>query len=652
MLESCCSSITPKINQGHITYCWTVYNGLVILENTIYDPGTARPINGQSVTDPFPGNIIPMSRHHRSPEDPEFLPHADQQRSGEQLESGYKNPTFIYIPRFKLDHNFTERHHLSFFYSENRIDHYVNPDGLPIPVTQLRPEYERNRTMRLNYDFTVTPSLILHMGAGYVMYRSPDVAALGVLEYDAPGQLGLYGGIPNNFADPNITATGFPRMSGTSTGGYGMNLPLGPSNANKYAVDKPTGVLNVTWVRGNHTLKTGADWRIDAYRDRNVRGTQGIWTFDNTETGLPYLGSGSTGGGNLGSGYADFLLGLATSASVETPQDPQYRKTSWSLFLQDTWKVSRKLTLTYGMRWDLQNAWREIHDRIAEFSPTTPNPSVGGLLGATIYAGYGAGRCNCEFTSAYPYAIRPRLGVAYQIDSKTVFRAGWGLTYGTTSNSNYISNTSDSGRRLDWVQLDLVCSARLRTARRYLRPGFALYPGANVSDFPKRRNRSVPRAAEQPAVLDRSERWPAAAHQSMEYRFAAPVHGVPDAGGRLCRQSGRLAAGQQPGRPERSDAANSGRTRPEPFEFREPVASVIDLCVGQATSRRFQRSVCGLPDGVLAGAGPPSVSAVHQHTRWIGRRREMSGTTHYRPRRPCASGTGCMRSMRSRGKKN
>ena len=42
------------------------------------------------------------------------------------------------------------------------------------------------------------------MGAGYVMYRSPDVAALGVLEYDAPGQLGLYGGIPNNFADPNI----------------------------------------------------------------------------------------------------------------------------------------------------------------------------------------------------------------------------------------------------------------------------------------------------------------------------------------------------------------------------------------------------------------------------------------------------------------
>ena len=283
------------------------------------------------------------------------------------------------------------------------------------------------------------------MGVGYVMYRSPDVAALGVLEYDAPGQLGLYGGIPNNFANPSITATGFPRINGLSTNGYGMTLSMGPSNANKYAVDKPTAVLNITWVRGSHTYKMGADWRIDAYRDRNVRGTQGIWTFDNSMTGLPYLGATSVNGGQLGSGYADFLLGLATSASVQTPQDPQYRKTSWSLFVQDAWKVTRKLTVTYGIRWDLQNAWREIWDRIGAFSPTTPNPSAGGLPGAVIYAGDGPGRCNCEFTSAYPYAIQPRLGVAYQIDSKTVFRAGWGLTSGTTANSNYISNTSILG---------------------------------------------------------------------------------------------------------------------------------------------------------------------------------------------------------------
>ena len=110
-----------------------------------------------------------------------------------------------------------------------------------------------------------------------------------------------------------------------------------------------------------------------------------------------------------------------------------------------------------------------------------------------------------------------------------------------------------------------------------------MYPttlNAGIVPFPGQLN--------SPAVLDRSERWPAAAHQSMEYWFAAPVHAELHAGGRLCRQSGRLAAGQQPGRRERSDAADSGRTRPEPFEFRESVASVIDFCVGEAPSRRFQ----------------------------------------------------------------
>ena len=91
--------------------------------------------------------------------------------------------------------------------------------------------------------------------------------------------------------------------------------------------------------------------------------------------------------------------GLGDSAAVQTPQDPQFRKTSWSLFAQDTWKVTRKLTFTYGVRWDRQGAADEIHQRLAEFSPTTMNPTVG-LLGATIYEGNGAGRCNCSFTNS------------------------------------------------------------------------------------------------------------------------------------------------------------------------------------------------------------------------------------------------------------
>ena len=424
----------------------TDVTGAAIKENTIYDPATAYSYNGNSVTTPFPNNTIPMSRISPvASKIQNFIPVPTNGSLVNNWNQQYPNPTSVYIPSFKLDQNISDKHHVSFYYLENHFIHQVSLDGLPVPITTLRPEFESHHTLRLNYDYNVKPTLIVHMGAGFIMYRGPDIAALGVLEYDAPGQLGLYGGIPNNFANPNIYATGFPKITGTSTGGYGMTLGMGPANANKYTLDKPTAVLNVTWVRGSHTYKMGADWRIDAYRDRNVRGTQGIWTFDNSMTGLPYLGATSIGGGNLGSGYADFLLGLATSGSVQTPQDPQYRKTSWSLFVQDQWKASRKLTLSYGIRWDLQNAWREIWNRIAEFSPTAPNPAVGGLPGATIYDGDGPGRCNCQFTSAYPFAIQPRLGGAYQIDSKTVFRAGWGLTYGSTSDGNYISNTSIIG---------------------------------------------------------------------------------------------------------------------------------------------------------------------------------------------------------------
>ena len=66
------------------------------------------------------------------------------------------------------------------------------------------------------------------------------------------------------------------------------------------------------------------------------------------------------------------------------------------------------------------------------FGPTVSNPSAGGLLGGMVYEGYGAGRCNCKFTNTYPLAIGPRLGVAYKINAKTVFRGGWGLVYGGT----------------------------------------------------------------------------------------------------------------------------------------------------------------------------------------------------------------------------
>ena len=140
-------------------------------------------------------------------------------------------------------------------------------------------------------------------------------------------------------------------------------------------------------------------------------------------------------------GYASFLLGAVASASAKAVQDPQWRKNAWALYIQDNWKITRKLTLDLGLRWDLQGLGHEIWWRNSMFGPTIPNPSAGNRPGAVVYEGYGTGRCNCQFTSTYPYAVGPRIGAAYQINAKTVFRAAWGIAYGPGPNWWYITNS-------------------------------------------------------------------------------------------------------------------------------------------------------------------------------------------------------------------
>jgi hypothetical protein len=260
-----------------------------------------------------------------------------------------------------------------------------------------------------------------------------QLALNSVTQYDAVGQLGLVGSATN--------PAGFPRLTGLSSAFGGVSVSLGPANINHYYEEKPTAVASATWIRNSHTYKIGGEWRKDAFTDRNTRGSQGVYNFSNIESGLPSTNGQNLNGGAVGFPYASFLLGAVDTASLTSPQDPQVRKTALGLFLQDTWKVNRRLTLDYGIRWDLQSALSELHNRFSELGPTVPNPSAGGLPGAVIYDGYGPGRCNCSFATTYPYAVGPRLGIAYQIDKKTVFRAGWGIVYGQTPQYNFITNT-------------------------------------------------------------------------------------------------------------------------------------------------------------------------------------------------------------------
>lgn len=123
--------------------------------------------------------------------------------------------------------------------------------------------------------------------------------------------------------------------------------------------------------------------------------------------------------------YASFLLGQVDDIEISPNTQTKTGNYSLGLYAQDSWKVTRRLTLDYGLRYDFQTYLKEEHGRMPVASFNTINPTVG-LPGAEIYEA----TCNCQFSHNYPFAFGPRLGAAYQIDSKTVLRAGAGVTDG------------------------------------------------------------------------------------------------------------------------------------------------------------------------------------------------------------------------------
>ena len=408
-----------------------------IIENTIYDPAGNHTVSGLVSRNPFPGNIIPTSRL-----DPvalniqKLIPVPSRAGQVNNWLQDFSGKTGAKLFTTKIDHGFTSNAKLAFYYSHKISNGWTQPDSLPIPITATRRGTNNNPTLRLNYFQNLSPTLVLNIGVGFIRNLNPDPALDGVLKFDAPKEIGFVGGAVTDFT--GSLTTGFPRITGIS-GALGGAPNLGPVNANIYNSQKPSAVANITWIKNNHSFKAGGEWRKDAHTDRNVRGSQGILNFSNQQTALP--SNQTLSGGSVGFAYASFLLGLANNGTVSTLQDPQFLKISWGAFAQDSWKVSRRLTLELGVRYDLQGALHELWDRLGAFDPNVNNPSAGGLPGGMAYAGYGPGRCNCQFSKAYKFAYQPRLGFAYKLDNKTVLRGGWGLTYGQTANYGYISNT-------------------------------------------------------------------------------------------------------------------------------------------------------------------------------------------------------------------
>jgi hypothetical protein len=144
---------------------------------------------------------------------------------------------------------------------------------------------------------------------------------------------------------------------------------------------------------------------------------------------------------NTGSSYAQFLLGAVGSASVGTYMGESQRGYSLSTFIQDDWKLSRRLTLNLGLRYDYQDPAHEMNHGTSNFDPNTKNPEKG-LMGVMTYAGLN-GTPSSPF-GAEKFNLAPRFGFSFDPLGKgrTVIRGGYALYFANVFNILYFGNTA------------------------------------------------------------------------------------------------------------------------------------------------------------------------------------------------------------------
>jgi hypothetical protein len=244
--------------------------------------------------------------------------------------------------------------------------------------------------------------------------------------------------VPAAYSPSDMTLSfGFP--------GLGVpDLTIGPAAANNRQ-DQVDVVDALGMVKGSHTLKFGVDFRVTDPTVRNASYDFSAWFFSalgSAFCGAPDVGPGGPGPGP-GAPLPQFICGKASSTTVMRNSEQKFRLLNWSLFAQDTWKLTRRLTLTYGLRYEIDPAPHSLNGTpffsLTNFDPIQCTTTPQFVQGTTI--------CNVGAAplGTAPYATRwrnlaPRIGAAYQVSQNpnwgTVLRAGFGIFYDTANDAS------------------------------------------------------------------------------------------------------------------------------------------------------------------------------------------------------------------------
>ncbi len=396
----------------------------------LYDP--RQPVDSRNL---IPGNrldlvnsIITVNGQPRPLIDPaglailQFYPLPTTSGVHNNYASTITNPQNSNQFQTKFDFNLSQKQHLNFSFSRRLNTRYAgDPPVLPLPFVQaFGPFQQAFKTYigRLQHDFTITPNLINHLNVGYTYFNTKNGNT--TLGFDT-SSLGIPRNATSNAAFPLIDFVG--RGNNQNTPYY--TTDIGSTDFSDHIRDGSLELSDaVTYIRGRQTFKIGATIRRNQYNVQQLIHPGGRFGFHEDQTRRD-------GDGASGFPLASLVAGATEWSFVGNDQvDPAFRQMTQGYFIQDDLKVTSKLTLNLGLRYDLPGARTEANDRFRSFDPDVVNPAVarqGALVGAA-----GQGGLQAQTRSLSPQDksnIGPRLGAAYALNSRTVVRGGIGLYY-------------------------------------------------------------------------------------------------------------------------------------------------------------------------------------------------------------------------------
>jgi len=381
-----------------------------------------------ALTDPyggaFPGNLLPqqlLSSQALAAQKLFFpLPnYGPPTLTAANYRASFDGPEAHRTEEFRLDHNFTAGQ-MAFLRYENRKDDYQIPgarSALPPTTVGTSDNIRRVNFWTLGDVATLRPNVVNEFRAGALILVSASSANFtgdSVLQ-----EIGI-SGLPDRGP---VNSLPFFSISGFSNNNINLLSPVNDGHAQL--------ADNLSWVHGRHSMKFGVegiDWFVNRYMPNN--------------SGTPIFGSYSFTGMFTGSAYADFLLGLPASATREEPYPAQYnRSRDWAGYAQDDFKVTARLTLMYGLRYEYNGPAYALKGNMYSFDLATgriivPNqeslnyvsPLFPSSLPIETANSAGLGR---SLRHADGNNFAPRLGFSYQLDraARTVLRGGWGVYY-------------------------------------------------------------------------------------------------------------------------------------------------------------------------------------------------------------------------------